>query len=397
MNDGAIVVAGASSGWGHMQAALNLRAWLKRSCPACQVSVIDAYDYVSCSSRFLSKTMWKMLSLHSPALYSRLHAFLIRSPHVWRVSQEKQAAMNDFCRSTFGRRKVLAFIATHPTAIQLGSFVKRQSGCKLYVVSTDFVFHNLYCNRNVDAYFVPPGASVVGRVANSLRAWTSAAKLYEAGVPLAPEFDQSIDPRQARFDLRLDADRFTVLVSFGGAGLGFRQNIGLLARLIRRQPAAQWLLIAGRDRQLYDQLKRVFPRERRDQDRVRVRGFVQNMAQIIAAADVLIGKAGGLTVSEVLHTDLPIAIIDKLPGQEEYNAQVVLRNGLGIETKDVEVLSGWLRSLTDQTSARHRAQHLAPRVFRSGGAMIADQVLKDVEQGAHWGVLARPLAAALRA
>lgn len=376
--DGAIVLAGASSGWGHMQAALNLRAWLKKKCPTCHVSVVDAFDYVSFSSRFVTKTMWKMLSLHWPSLYSKLHSFLIRSPQVWRVSQEKQAAVNDYCCRTFGQRKILGVIATHPTAIQLGSYIKAQSGCLLFVVSTDFVFHNLYCNRGVDAYFVSPGASVVGRFASSVTAWTSAADLYRAGIPLAPQFDLRIEPGRARLDLGLDPDRFTALISYGGEGLGFRQNIGLLRRLIRMNPDVQWVLIAGHDRELYQHLKKIFRKERAKHHLIHVRGFVSNMAQMMASADALIGKAGGLTISEALHMGIPIAIIDKLPGQEEYNTQFVLQHGLAIETTDVNTLSRWMDDLRHHRNVGRLSNRFACSPVRSGGEVIAELVLERI-------------------
>jgi len=376
--DGAIVIAGAPTGWGHMQAALNLGAWLQRKRPTCYVSVINACDYVSFSSRFISKTMWMMLSLHWPSFYSRLYSFLIRSPQVWHLSQERQAAVNDHCRRTFGQRKVLAFIATHPAAIHLGSYVKAQSACKLFVVTTDFVFHNLWCARGVDAYFADSGASVVGSFASSVAAWAGAADLYRAGIPLAPEFDEQLEPRRARLDLGLDPDRFTVLVSFGGEGLGFRQNIDLLRRLVRMNRALQWVLIAGHDRELYDDLRKAFRNELGHKNLVHIRGFIGNMVQMMATADALIGKAGGLTVSEALQMRLPIAIIHKLPGQEEYNARFVLRHGLGIETTDAEVLSGWLTHLHHRVCAEPRSYNSKRAPATSGGEIIADRVLDRI-------------------
>ena len=42
------------------------------------------------------------------------------------------------------------------------------------------------------------------------------------------------------------------------------------------------------------------------------------------AADLLVTKPGGLTVSEALACDIPLAVFDAIPGQEEDNAQFLL-------------------------------------------------------------------------
>src|SRR6185503_11476087 len=52
-----------------------------------------------------------------------------------------------------------------------------------------------------------------------------------------------------------------------------------------------------------------------------------NMPQYIAAADLLIGKAGGVTASEALSAGVPMIILDPLPGQEERNAAYLQSHG----------------------------------------------------------------------
>src|SRR5258708_35057491 len=56
-------------------------------------------------------------------------------------------------------------------------------------------------------------------------------------------------------------------------------------------------------------------------------GFTTEMDQYMAAADLLIGKAGGLTPSEALARELPMALVEPIPRQAERNASHLLAAG----------------------------------------------------------------------
>ena len=50
-------------------------------------------------------------------------------------------------------------------------------------------------------------------------------------------------------------------------------------------------------------------------------------------SDIVISKPGGLTTSESLASDLPIIVINPIPGQEEENADFLEKNHLGFWIK----------------------------------------------------------------
>ena len=58
-------------------------------------------------------------------------------------------------------------------------------------------------------------------------------------------------------------------------------------------------------------------------------GYVHNMEELMSVSDLIITKAGGLTVSEALTKQLPLVIFQSIPGQEEENAHFVQRIGAG--------------------------------------------------------------------
>lgn len=89
--------------------------------------------------------------------------------------------------------------------------------------------------------------------------------------------------------------------------------------------------------------------------------FVQNMPELMHAADCLISKAGGLIVTESLACGLPLILTQFIPGQETGNAQYVVEEGAGDLALEpltlLEVMGHWLaddRRLFDERAANAR-------------------------------------------
>lgn len=73
------------------------------------------------------------------------------------------------------------------------------------------------------------------------------------------------------------------------------------------------------------------------EDRVRVLGFTDKVPELMNISCLVVSKPGGLTTTESLASNLPMIIINPIPGQEEENAEFLESKGAGI----------WLRSDAD--------------------------------------------------
>ena len=374
---GLVIVLGASSGWGHMQAAINIAKWLTRTNPAQQVLVLDAYTFVPNHIKWLARTAWRWLSLYAPALYRRIHGHLIEGDPRWKLTRNNQAELEKLILGANGRGQVDAVIATHPAAVRIGAHLKRSFGCQFYVVPTDFVFHNLYCDELVDQYWVTPYSRVVGVKARAVLSEVP-LKVAKTGIPLAPEFESMNSSRQLR--LQANEDRpLKALVTFGGEGLRFRHNLAWLRKLITQLPDVSWTLICGKDRALQSKLER-WKQGQKTLTSLRIEGFSENMAGLMRDADVVLGKAGGLSVSEAAYMKIPLVILDKLPGQEDFNASLVCQNGLGIETHEIEEVVNFIRLIGSATWARAWQSGVGRIHVNCGGRDIADRISVEVEK-----------------
>src|SRR5262249_9827890 len=104
--------------------------------------------------------------------------------------------------------------------------------------------------------------------------------------------------------------------------------------------------------------------------RVKVFGYVDNVRQLMAAADFLVTKAGGLTLAEAMAAELPVICFGSLPGQEARNerfaamAGVALVAGSGAQLQ--RVISAALR---DPLLLRNMLERI--RLYRRPGAAKA--------------------------
>lgn len=72
---------------------------------------------------------------------------------------------------------------------------------------------------------------------------------------------------------------------------------------------------------------------------VRILGFIDNVAEIMNAADLVISKAGGLSTMEAVTMKKPVIITEVVPGQEEPNARMVESMGFGYVEKKPQDLA----------------------------------------------------------
>jgi UDP-N-acetylglucosamine:LPS N-acetylglucosamine transferase len=103
--------------------------------------------------------------------------------------------------------------------------------------------------------------------------------------------------------------------------------------------------------------------------------FVSEMGTFMRASDCVLGKAGGLTVSEALACGLPLILVDVIPGQETGNADYVVSGNAGVlannPTEVLEAMAHWLEK--DQLHYRRQAEN-ARRLGRPRAAFdIAEQ------------------------
>jgi UDP-N-acetylglucosamine:LPS N-acetylglucosamine transferase len=133
---------------------------------------------------------------------------------------------------------------------------------------------------------------------------------------------------RARQQLGLPADRFLILAMAGTEGSP--AALAHLRALVEAPLDADVLVVCGRNRKLLVRLERLAKRLNERPERravLRPLGFVQQIADLMLACDLLVTKTGGVTLAEAFCCALPVLAFDPLPGQEEGNARYMVKKG----------------------------------------------------------------------
>lgn len=238
-------------------------------------------------------------------------------------------------------------------------------------VVTDFVAHSQWIARGIDRYCV--AAEEVGHefVARGI----PRERVSVTGVPIRVEFGRAVDGAAARAALGLRADAPVVLAMAGSHG-----RVGRLPDIVRalgRRPGpVQAIVVAGRDAALAARL-----RELTAGTSIRVVGYAADVRTLMAAADLLVTKAGGMTLAEALAAELPLLLYGSLPGQERRNERFASRAGIALAARSPRELARLLeRALAEPELLEHLRERIR-RVRRPDAAnRIVDEVLADARR-----------------
>jgi processive 1,2-diacylglycerol beta-glucosyltransferase len=267
-------------------------------------------------------------------------------------------------------------IATHflPAEIIAWLIAKKKLRTRNAIVVTDYDVHAMWLCRTVNRYYVaiPEAAEYLAGIG------VPREIVRVTGIPVDPLFATSVEKTAARKHLGLDPAATMILIAAGGYGIGPVEQ--LVQDLLALKRPWQIVAIAGKSEQVkkkLDVLAAAAGNLPGGSGRLCPVGFTKEMDQYMAAADLLVGKAGGLTTSEALACALPMALIEPIPGQEERNADHLLEEGAAIRCNNLPAAAWKIAGLLDDASRFARMKEAARKMGRPGAAAdIAADALK---------------------
>jgi processive 1,2-diacylglycerol beta-glucosyltransferase len=132
-------------------------------------------------------------------------------------------------------------------------------------------------------------------------------------------------------------------------------GVGDVVQVLAQFPRPlQALVVCGYDRRMVDQIR---ARTAASPHPFTVFEYVDNVEELMAVTDLLITKAGAVTVTEALVQHLPMLIYRPIPGQEEGNTEYLLEHGAALAPRTPAMLHEMLASLarpgaTEQVTAQ---------------------------------------------
>jgi processive 1,2-diacylglycerol beta-glucosyltransferase len=370
-----VLLLSASSGAGHVRAAQALeKAFAARG--DCVVEHIDAIQYVSKLFQRIYDKAYISMVRRAPELMGVLYE---RTDQPWHHPRRRLALdrLNTGPMIRLLKRvQPDLCVATHflPAEIIAWLIAKRKLKARNAIVVTDYDVHAMWLCRTVDRYYVAleEAAEYLARIS------VPREKIQVTGIPIDPLFAVPVDRAETRRRLGLDPQAVVVLIAAGGYGVGPVEQ--LVRDLLALQRPWQIVAIAGRGEAVRKRLEEISQEAGKlssGAPRLCAVGFTTEMDRYMAAADLLVGKAGGLTTSEALSRTLPMALIEPIPGQEERNADHLLEAGAAIRCNNLPAAAWKIANLLDDPAKLARMRDASCKMARpTAAATIAEDALR---------------------
>ncbi len=202
----------------------------------------------------------------------------------------------------------------------------------------------------------------------------SREQLLPIGLPVDERTLERLDKSEARKKLGLEDGVFTVMVMFGGGHWngGFKIFNELVTALKGRK--AQIIMVNGRNEESYKKIEHMhFDKGLK----VLNVGFTNDVPLYLSAADVILNKFGGTSVTEMINKSLPMLIIEKMAAQEQYNLDYMKGKGVALSFKNGKELKQNILKLMDDPELLKSMSEKTKELQKNSIDMLAKFILNS--------------------
>ena len=359
-----IWVCYATAGSGHFRAAEAVYACLKENYPQIQARRVNILDH---TNFLFANSYWRgydFLISHLKFIWAlgfRLSAFkpLCRVFNFfWRLNSSKFMQ-----RLTKENPEII--IATHFFPADVAGYLKRNGriDSRLVTIVTDFGVHTFWTQANSDAYLVGTNYTQQQLINHGI----NSDKIKVLGIPLRKGFSHAPSKDKGKRE-------FSALLLTGAFGFPFIERIveALFTEI-------NLLVVCGKNQGLYKRL------ERKKYSGTRIFSFVEDIPSLMAQADCVITKPGGLSICESLAMERPMVFFGAIPGQEEINARVMQEYGCAITAKDLNSLIG---IITDLKAHPEKLESMRASIRKIRKPNATDEICRYVSEATTYGAIA---------
>ena len=175
-------------------------------------------------------------------------------------------------------------------------------------------------------------------------------KIHVTGIPMSDRFFENFDKEKIYKMFELNPSKKVILFFGGGEfGLGKDRTVQVLEAFIKKLTDFQIVAVAGKNEKMKEAFEELV-KNNQAEDRVRVLGFTDKVPELMNISCLVVSKPGGLTTTESLASNLPMIIINPIPGQEEENAEYLVNHNTAIWLKKDDNVEEIINNLLSDSS-----------------------------------------------
>lgn len=329
-----ILILSCNTGGGHNTAARAIKEVFDQRGHFCEI--VDALAFGGQTASDLVCDTYIEMVKNAPKLFGDLYKLSskigqfnnnngkMRSP-VYYVNKLYASALNEYItENSFD-----AVICVHLFPTEAMTYLRRheKNMVPFYFVATDYYCPPMLEETVPDAYFAPHKDSLFTYRQHNI----NEAKTIPTGIPVSQAIVKTGDKAQARKEINLNPEAEAYLLM--GGSMGFGDTIDIASYILKNgNENTRVIAITGNNKELYNEFESKF----KDDKRLILLGFTNQVPLYMEACDVLLSKPGGLSSTEAFVKGIPIVHTAPIPGCESENVQFFTEHHLSVCAKDSE-------------------------------------------------------------
>ena len=374
-----ILIMYATYGGGHLSAAKAIKNYIDENYDDVETNLVDCVKYINRAINKVSTGVYKRLTTNAPWAWKKVY-YNSEKGALSKISNGSNKIMARKLLHLFKDFKPDMVISTHMFATQMTGYLKRKGriNCTLATVLTDFAPHDQWLEEHeYGNYFFVSHEGMKKALIEDFN--VDSKKVYVTGIPISLKFSQTFDKKEIYRSLDLDLNKKTILLFGGGEfGLGKDKVLEVLNCLVKYLDEYQIVAVSGKNHKMNEAFKDV-ANNLNDSSHLKIFDFINNVPEVMSISNLVVTKPGGLTVSESLASNLPILIINPIPGQEEENAEFLVNSGVAVWLKKSDIAEDVIKTLLSSPDKLKIMSENAQKLAHLGSTKnICDILLKNI-------------------
>jgi processive 1,2-diacylglycerol beta-glucosyltransferase len=369
-----ILILSASYGGGHNQVSRALTQALQIQAPGIKIITVDYCELLFPLISRLTQFGYSQSIRHFPVGYALYYQATGKiSPDSFWQRRLNRMGYTELILLV-NRLKPKVIVSTFPLPAGVLSQMKSCGDLNVPIITviTDISVHSQWIHPNTDLYLVGSEEVASGLMVRGIQP----DNIVVSGIPVLPFFTQKFDRQKIRQEYGFRPNTKIVLFMGGSEGVFTTSNFHILLKNV--QTPVEALVITGSNHDLYEKLLVVNEKH----PEIKICKYTDNIAGLMEVADVLVTKAGGITVSEALAKGLPMIVFKPSPGQEEANALYLRKHRAAIIAKGERRLRAVIQRLVDDEQFRNLMRKNSLKLGKpDSGETCAQMIIKMIQPG----------------
>ena len=329
-----VTILYSTSGMGHKKAALAIRDEFSKNWPNVQIDMVDSLEFSNKAYKFFYRELYVFLMSKAKWLWSLMFK-VSNNPTFDRITKPIRARL-DYNGIKNAALKIAkenpdAVITTHFLLTSTIEILQKELNftAKTFAIMTDYGPHSFWLSNNITKLFV--GSDLAKK--ETVKRGINKDNILVTGIPTTDEFLKDFNVPKLKKEHGLNEEKKTIFLMSGGFGVGPMNK--MLLSLNTCNSNIQVVVVCGHNKQVY---KDIIELKSSLKYPVVVFGFTDKVAELMAISDIMITKAGGISVTEALVSCIPMILFNSVPGQETWNENFLIKEGTAVKAKNIHDL-----------------------------------------------------------